>query len=157
MKNGLSRFSLLTALMVTVLVFTAEAASFGTIKLICRYPVEYPSSNESLTLIPTAVEIDRGKSTVSWNGAVSGVAANITDKRITFSFSEFMYEISRTSGEIQFFSPQGLERANEYRREMLQGFLRQGKSIVQAQAEVEAGLENKIFAHEYRGICDLSY
>jgi hypothetical protein len=74
----------------------------------------------------------------------------------SFSFSEYKYMISRTSGAIRFFSPQGLERANEYRREMMAGLLRQGKSLAQAQADVEAGLQNQIFAHEHSGTCDLS-
>jgi hypothetical protein len=146
----------MTALIGTVLAFATEAANGNTISLTCRYSVDYPSNRDSLMIIPMTVEVDRIKSTVSWNGVVSEVSADITDNRISFSFSEYKYIISRTSGAIRFFSPQGLERANEYRREMMAGLLRQGKSLAQAQADVEAGLQNQIFAHEHSGTCDLS-
>lgn len=156
MDFGLRSLSLMTAIVGMAFPFTAEAVSVSTFNLICRYPVDYPPSADSLMIIPREVEIDRNRSTVSWNGAVSGVSANITNRRITFSFSDYQYMISRTTGEIRFFSPQGLESANEYRREMMQGLLRQGLSVEQAQADVEAALQNKMFAHEHSGTCDLS-
>lgn len=157
MVYRLGPLSLMTALIGIVLPCTADAVSVSTFNLICRYPVDYPPGADSLMLIPREVEIDRSRNTVSWNGAVTGVSANITNRKITFSFSEYKYVISRTTGEIRFFSPQGLESANAYRREMTQGLLRQGLSVEQAQADVEAALQNKMFAREHSGTCDLAF
>jgi hypothetical protein len=154
MDYGLSRLSLVTALLGSVSAFSTDVAIGGTLSLMCRYPVDYPSSTEALMIIPREIAFDPIKSTVSWNGTVTEVAADITVRSIRFSFNEYKYIIDRTSGAIRFFSPQGLERANEYRREMLQGLLRQGKSLAQAQADVEAGLQNQIYAHEHSGNCN---
>ena len=141
-------------LMTTLLLATAVSANGGAIKLVCKYSTNYPSNDEVASIVPIDLEIESSSSSASWNATVSGLPVKISKNEFTFSFGEFNYTISRISGEIRFLSMQGLESANVYRREMTRGLMRQGKSVQDAQAEVEARLQQRLSANEHRGTCE---
>ena len=145
-----------TALIVMALAFATSAAGADKINLICQYSTDFAPNADSMRIIPREIEIDQIKKAVSWDGVVSGVPADITDTRISFSYNGYNYTISRTSGAIRFLNPKELERWKEYRAKMTMGSMMQGKSPAEAHADVDARLQNELSASEQVGVCDVS-
>ncbi|MGI9220292.1 MAG: hypothetical protein ACR2QS_04570 [Woeseiaceae bacterium] len=154
MANRLNIGTLTAALILSIIADSTASANGGKVELVCRYAIDYPSTDDVAAIIPIELEIDSASSSASWNATISGIPVEITRTEFSFSYGEFEYSISRLSGEIHIVSPQGLENANMYRREMTQGLMRQGKSVQDARTEVEAGLQHQLSAHEHRGTCD---
>jgi methyl coenzyme M reductase beta subunit len=97
--------------------------------------------------------IDDSTESVSWNGTVADIAADISDLYIKFQYRGYKYVISRQSGEIRFYNPKEMAKWKEYRNAIVRAAILGGKGSARGHAEVDARLRTEFSANEHVGQC----
>lgn len=121
--------------------------------LACEYSSHLGSPTaEQLKLVPRSISVDFDAQTVSWNGTT--VRATVSQVQIDFSMADYQYTLSRVSGVIRFFSPNGLAAWKVEEGRILRSAILRGAALAEAQAILDKRSQSKAFEHrEHTGEC----
>jgi len=135
-----------------------SAASFATepVFLTCDYPADMgrPSAQE-IGLVPHELIVDHEAQAVTWSGR--RLTAKVSETEIVFETAGFQYTISRISGAIRFFSPQGLADWRRIEADIMRAAALRGGGLEDAQLKIASAAETRVFRfREHTGQCSIA-